>query len=142
MSPVVVDASVVVKLLVDEEGSDRARQLLVTEPDIHVPHLLASEVANSLWRMARQGKIEPAGAVELAASVHRMPLSWADDEEIAAGAVRLAVELDHPAYDCMYLALAHELGHSLVTADMRFANLIAPTAHAGAVVTLSEYRNE
>ena len=139
MSPVVVDASVVVKWLVDEEDSDRARRLLVTEPDIHVPRLMASEVANSLARRARQGNIEPAGATAHVDSIRRLPLRWADDQEIAADAVRLAIELDHPAYDCMYLALAQRLGVQVVTADMRFANLVAPTGHASAVMSLADY---
>ena len=68
-----------------------------------------------------------------------MPLRWADDEDIAGDAVRLAIELDHPAYDCMYLAPAHRLGARLVTADAYFARLVAPTVHGGAVVTLSSY---
>ncbi len=29
----------------------------------------------------------------------------------------IAIELDHPAYDCLYLALASERGCRLVTAD-------------------------
>ena len=100
---------------------------------------MASEVANSTWRMARQGAIEPAGAAAHVASIRGMPLRWADDEEMAGDAVRLAIELDHPAYDCMYLALAHRLGARLVTADVHFARLVAPTVHGGAVVTLSSY---
>ena len=100
---------------------------------------MASEVANSMWRMARQGAIEPAGAAAHVASIRGMPLRWVDDEGIAGDAVRLAIELDHPAYDCMYLALAHRLGARLVTADAHFARLVAPTVHGGATVTLSSY---
>jgi predicted nucleic acid-binding protein len=35
-------------------------------------------------------------------------------------ATRIAVELDHPAYDCLYLALASERDCRFVTADERF----------------------
>ena len=34
-------------------------------------------------------------------------------------ATRIAVELDHPAYDCVYLALAIDNGCKFVTADER-----------------------
>jgi predicted nucleic acid-binding protein len=32
----------------------------------------------------------------------------------------MSIEIDHPAYDCLYLALAIEKGCSFVTADERF----------------------
>ena len=35
-------------------------------------------------------------------------------------ATRLAIELDHPAYDCLYLALAIASDCQFVTADQRF----------------------
>ena len=39
-------------------------------------------------------------------------------------------------YDCVYLALAHRLGATLVTADVRFVNALAETEHGAAVVGL------
>lgn len=137
-----VDASVVVKWLVDEQESDRARRLLRDEPDLHVPRLVVSEVANALSRRARRGNLEPRGAVAHMASIRRLPLRWADDPEIAEDAVQLAIELDHAAYDCMYLALARRLGVQLVTADMEFADIVAPTAHASALVRLADYDSD
>jgi predicted nucleic acid-binding protein len=44
--------------------------------------------------------------------------------------------LDHPVYDCLYLALAHRIGATLVTADARFVNALAETEHGQAVVRL------
>ena len=58
----VVDASVAVKLLVDEPDSDAARQLAASGEELHAPRLMASEVANALWRKARAGQIERADA--------------------------------------------------------------------------------
>jgi predicted nucleic acid-binding protein len=40
-------------------------------------------------------------------------------------ATRIAVELDHPAYDCLYLALASESDCRFVTADERFVRKLA-----------------
>ena len=53
----VVDASVAVKWLVAEEGSDAADRLLAGGDDLHAPRLMASEIANALWRKARTGEI-------------------------------------------------------------------------------------
>lgn len=56
---IVVDASVAVKWLVAEEGSDAADRLLTDGDDLYAPRLMASEVAKTLWRKARLGEIEP-----------------------------------------------------------------------------------
>lgn len=68
-----------------------------------------------------------------------MPLHWSADEDLAAEAARLALPLDHPVYDCLYLALAHRVGGSVVTADVQFAKTLASTKHGEAVVTLADY---
>ena len=135
----VVDASVAVKLLVEEPDSGAARELAASGRELHAPRLMASEVANALWRKARVGQIERADAGSAMALLPEMPVRWNDDETVSADAVRLALSLDHPVYDCVYLALAHRVGATVVTADRRFANAVAPTEHGEAVVTLADY---
>ena len=138
----VVDASVAIKWLVEEGGSDTAGQLLESDHDLHAPRLMASEVANALWRKVRLGEIARGEAGVLIAAVTEMPLHWSNDETICADAVRLAVALDRPAYDCVYLALAHRIGAKVVTADARFANALAATEHDGVVSLLADYADE
>jgi predicted nucleic acid-binding protein len=46
----------------------------------------------------------------------------ADDLEAAA---KLALELQHPLPDCLYLAVAERLGVALITADRAFARRAA-----------------
>ena len=134
----VIDASVAVKWLVEEPDSDAALELVESGEDLHAPRLLASEVANALWRKARLGQIERADAGAALAWVPDLPVRWSEDEAVSADALRLALALDHPVYDCVYLALAHRIGAVLVTADLRFANALAPTEHGGSVLTLAE----
>ena len=134
----VVDASVGVKWLVEEEGSESAERLLDGDYDLHAPRLMVSEIANALWRKARLGEIGRGEAGVLAAAVPEMPLRWFDDERVCADAVRLALALDRPVYDCVYLALGHRIDATLVTADTRFANALAATEHGGAVVMLTD----
>ena len=138
----VVDASVAVEWLVAEEDSDAADRLLAGGDDLHAPRLMASEVANALWRKARMGEIERGRAGILMAAVSEMPVHWSSDKTVCADAVRLAVALDRPVYDCVYLALAHRVDAQLVTADTRFANALATTEHGGTVVTLKDYAKE
>lgn len=135
----VVDASVAVKWLVAEEGSDAAHRLAANDGDLHAPRLMASEIANALWRKARLGEIERSRAGALTSTVSEMPVRWSADETICADAVRLALTLDRPVYDCVYLALAHRIGARVVTADVRFANALAPTEHGDMVMTLADH---
>ena len=135
----VVDASVAVKWLVAEEDSDAARELAASGEDLHAPRLMACEIANALWRKARLGEIARGEAGAMLASVPDMPVRWGADEEVCAEAVRIALALDRPVYDCVYLALAHRRGATVVTADLRFANALASTEHGAAVVTLADY---
>ncbi len=136
---VIVDASVSVKLLVDEPDSDAARELAASGQELHAPRLMASEAANALWRKAQVGEIERADAGAAMALLRDMPLRWNDDETVIPDAVRLALALDHPVYDCVYLALAHRIGATVVTADRRFVMAVAPTEHGESVVTLADF---
>ena len=135
----VVDASVAVKWLVAGVDSDTAREVVARGDELHAPRLMACETANAVWRKARLGEIELGEASAMAATVREMPIRWNADETVAGDAVRLALALDRPVSDCVYLALAHRIGGAVVTADHRFANALAPTEHGGAVVTLADY---
>ena len=135
----VIDASVAVKLLVDEHDSDAARELMASGQELHAPRLMASEVANALWRKARLGQIERPDAGAALAWLPDMPVRWTEDETVSADAVRLALALDHSVYDCVYLALAHRVGGMVVTADLRFVAAVAPTMHGAAVMTLADH---
>ena len=132
----IIDASVAVKWLVDEEDSDAADRLLDGRHELFAPRLLVSEVGNALWRKVRTAEIELRRAGALASAISEMPVSWMGEEAVCSEAVRLAIALDRPVYDCIYLALAYRIGAKLVTADIRFVNALAETEHGELVVTL------
>ena len=134
-----VDASVAVKWLVAEAGSDAARRLAASGEDMHAPRLMASEVANALWRKARLGEIDHGPARALTAAIPEMPVLWNADETLSVDALRFALTLDRAVYDCVYLALARRSDCRLVTADARFANALAQTGYGGTVVALADY---
>ena len=142
MTQIVVDASVAVKWLVDEPEADAARGLQDPRLELHVPRLMAIEVANALRRKVQKGELEASEAAAQVAVIHEAPLYWADDEAIAGDALRIALAIPHSLYDCVYLALAHRLGARVVTADMRFVHRVASTEHGGAIVALADYAAE
>ncbi len=136
---VVVDASVAAKWLVAEPDSEIAAMLLDGSFDLQAPRLLVSEIGNMLWRMAVNGSIDEYEAARLAAALLDVPLQWRDDERTCVEAVRIAVELGHPAYDCMYLALASLIGSQVVTADKRFVSAVASSPYRTIVSPLWEF---
>lgn len=120
LSVCILDASVALKLLVHEEGSEAAAALL-EGPKLFAPELIHVEVANALWRMARVGRLSEDEAADALALFGRLPLRRRiDDRVLGPEAFRLARLLDHPVYDCLYLALAMDVGAPVVTADTRF----------------------
>lgn len=121
MTGYVVDASVVVKWLVREEWSDESSRLLDAGLTLVAPELVFAEASNALWAIHRRGDLsrdDLSDATDLLRSAPLLvPVSM---RRLAAGAVRLAVDLGHPAYDCYYLALAMQEQYPVVTADARF----------------------
>ena len=117
----VVDASVVVKWLVTEKFSDEAARLLKGGSTLVAPELVFAEAANALWALRRRGDIsgeDAAAAVDaLKAAPLAVPFSM---PQLTAAAAGLAADIDHPVYDCFYLALAIQTGYPVVTADARF----------------------
>ena len=136
---VVVDASVAAKWLIAESDSAIAAGLLDGSCDLHAPRLLASEIANLLWRKVLKGFLDEYEAVRLAAGLLAMPLKWSDDQALCLEALRIAVKLGHPAFDCMYLALALRIGGTVVTADKRFVSAVASTEYKPVVVPLWQF---
>lgn len=137
----VVDASVALKWLVPEEDSDVADRLFTQNNDIHAPRLMVSEVTNALWRRATlQGLMDIQEAEARLESLLSMAMIvWNSDEIVGVDALRIASMLRHPAYDCVYLALARRIGATLVTADERFMNLVVSTEHEETVMLLSHF---
>ena len=117
----VVDASVVVKWLVDEAHSTEAAGLLDGGSTFVAPALVFAEAANALWAMHRRGHAGADDVAEAVATLRAAPISLPVSMlQLTAAAARLADDLDHPVYDCFYLALAVQTQYPVVTADMRF----------------------
>ena len=121
MKGCVVDASVAVKWLVNERYSREAAKLLAGGTTLLAPELLFAEATNALWTMCRRGAIDRDGLADIVSLLRRIPVATpVPMRQLASAAARLSVDLDHPTYDCFYLALALHEQHPVVTADSRF----------------------
>lgn len=122
MSSVIVDASVALKWVVDEEDSDLAVQL--ADLDLAAPAIFSSECANGLWAKAQRREITPEEAVERLQALMAVPVELVPVEALAEEALLLALSMEHPVYDCFYLALALRRDVLLITADGRFTDAV------------------
>ena len=135
MTTLVVDASVAIKWVVEEPGTQEA--LSLRQFDLLAPDLLIAECSNVLWKKVRRKEMRQQEA-ELAAGL----LEHADVEmfpmrPLLRSALQLAITLDHPAYDCLYLALADARRCPFVTADDRLFGKVHASRLPVRVVKLS-----
>lgn len=136
MNGCVVDASVALKWVLDEAGSGAASELLDGR-GLFAPSLLATEVANALWVVARRGQITGAEAEDALDLILRAPFQpLPSGLKLPLRALELARLLDHPVYDCTYLALAITIERPVITADRRFAAAASRSAEAAPFVQL------
>ena len=115
MTTWVVDASVAIKWVVDEPGT--AQALLLRRHHLVAPDLLIAECANILWKKVRRGELSEAEAMLAARLLQRAEVQLEPMRGLLEPATKLAIALDHPAYDCIYVALAQVLSCAMVTAD-------------------------
>jgi predicted nucleic acid-binding protein len=119
VSTLVIDASIAIKWVIEEEGTPQALTLR-REAKLLAPELLVAECANILWKKARRNELSREEALLAARLLQTAAIELVPTRFLLAAATRIAIELDHPAYDCLYLALAIENDCRFVTADERF----------------------
>ena len=135
----VVDASVCVKWLTPEQDSDRAAAILSGSDDLFAPELVLAEVANALWSKVRRGELVPGVVGEMIQMLARdAPIVRIATEVLIGRALELAVLLDHPVYDTLYLATAEFVDGVVVTDDAPFRRAAGRSGFGALVRPLSE----
>ena len=121
----IIDASVALKWFVEEDGTAQAATMLSGSEWLIAPDLILAEVGNAAWKAVRTGTMLPEQFDHAAA---RLPVAF-DELVPLAGlsrrAAAIALALDHPVYDCFYLALAEARDAPMVTANRRLLRRVA-----------------
>ena len=135
---IIVDASVALKWFMEELESDAARRVLESGELLVAPDLIVVEACNGAWKAVRKDLMTAAQADFLS---HRLAATI-DELYPAAGlaplAMSIARRLDHPVYDCFYLALAEQREATMVTADRRLITRVRGTPWDGRVRALAD----
>ncbi len=126
MTAIVVDASVMVALYVEEPLSAPARAALLgareAGDELHAPDLLLAECANAFWKRVGHGELDrdsamsAIGALADLEDLDRHPL----DGHLIPSALSIAIAHSLTAYDATYAALAVQLGGTAISGDSRF----------------------
>ena len=118
MSGLVVDASVVVAWLFDDEEEPRADRALqrLEEGGAMVPHLWHLETRNTLLIAERRGRLTAAGVKERLDALRGLPIRT-DEEPDLQSAFDLARAHGLSFYDALYLELAKRESAELATLD-------------------------
>ena len=118
----VVDASVGIKLFVEEEFSERANALfshLAADPpaELYIPDLFYIECTNILLKYTRRFGRSLEDSQADVADIKLLSLKATSTAELMEDALLLAAEKKLTAYDACYAVLAQKLDVPLITAD-------------------------
>jgi predicted nucleic acid-binding protein len=128
----IVDASVAVALFTQSERSAVATPLFASDATLLAPDVLVAETTNALRTYQQIVKGSPD---VVAAFLDRMcqRVRLVPSRELVRTAFAIARELNHPAYDAFYLALALRDGAQFVTFDERLRRKVAGTKYESLV---------
>ncbi len=115
----VLDANIAVALHARLAYSENAEKAVRKATQLLAPDLIIAETANTFWKITRADISMLFHARKSMALIIAMFDKLIDTNTLADQAFMLAVEHNHPAYDCFYLAAAGQANASLVTADKK-----------------------
>lgn len=124
MKTLVVDASVAAKWFLPEPDAAAAVQLLDGRRRLVAPDLIRTEGGNIAWKLHARGVLDMEEACEMTEAFLSMPLDIHDSTYLLAPALQIAIATHRTVYDSLYLALAVELGGTVVTADERWIHAL------------------
>ena len=117
----VIDTSAFMKFFLHEDGWEEVLPHLMTASSPETVDLLVTESANVLWKSVRAGLIEKGKVHELYSSMELLftkgPLILKPASLFMGEALSIAILLDTPVYDALFIAKAHSDHAILVTAD-------------------------
>ncbi|HKO04317.1 MAG TPA: type II toxin-antitoxin system VapC family toxin [Candidatus Acidoferrales bacterium] len=129
MTVFVLDASVAAKCVLPPKEEPLVAEALhllegYEKGDISfiVPDLFWAELGNVLWNAVRRKRITKTEAENALALMQARNFPTLPSPPLLGLALPMAIAHDRTVYDCLYVALASQIGAKLITADERLAN--------------------
>lgn len=135
----IIDASVAIKWFVKENLHEEALVLLQHNDHLQAPEFIVAELTNVVWKKRLRREITKGQAQTIVSSIPNYvsvlyPILLDHDR-----ALDLAVFLEHPAYDCLYLACAERVGGTVVSADRTLLRKVEGTPFSGLAAFLPDW---
>lgn len=137
MNAVVLDASVLIKLFIEEPGSVEAVAAVESAEQLLAPDLLLAESSDILWKRVQRDELDATVADELLTDILQMQIQYTPTRDLVEVALRLAIETKRTVYDALYLALAIQADAVLLTADERLVNSLDSAPYAARLRPIS-----
>jgi predicted nucleic acid-binding protein len=139
METLIIDASVAIKWVVQEDGTDAAIGLR-QRFRFAAPDFIVAECSNIIWKKVQRGELARQEAIIASRLLQQSDVELFSMRPLFEEATTLAIDLGHPAYDCVYLALARQIAMRFVTADKRLLQTITEKSpqHAKLCVSLDQ----
>jgi predicted nucleic acid-binding protein len=131
---VVFDASIIFPLLVNEEKSLVAREIYAESQDVIFLDFLRLEIAIGLASSVRRRRFDQIYAKEAMEKLDKLILGATNSAPFVTAAFALALEINHPVYDCLYAIAARKNDATLVTCDTKFAAKLDPEIYSVRVI--------
>lgn len=125
----IVDASVVVRWLVQLPHHEEARNLLARQNRLFAPDFLVAEVGSAFTKLVRANALSQTEGTECFDDFFRVPVRLLPASPVAPRSMKLALKHGQSFYDCLYLAMAEAEGGQFATADGRFWNAMQGTCY-------------
>jgi predicted nucleic acid-binding protein len=126
----VLDSNVALKWVFPEPDSAKAKQLRSDFQkgvhDLVAPEVFEVEIAHALTRGERQGRIAVGQAGILWADIMSTPPQLEPSGPLVPRGIAISSAMRVGVYDCLYIALAEQLGCQLVTADDKLVRNLQP----------------
>lgn len=130
MNNFVIDASLAIKWLLWEDGTEEALEVLDRLHFFFAPDLFLMEIDSVLTKMVRKRELDAAEALVKYEQVRALPYRLISYRKIDRFAIQLATEFLITLYDATYLATAIDFDAVLYTADKKLVNGLSSTPFA------------
>ncbi|MGI0048097.1 MAG: type II toxin-antitoxin system VapC family toxin [Nitrososphaera sp.] len=137
-----VDASVLLKLVVEEEYSLQASKIAADFGDgrvaLYAPGIIDYEIGSVLYKMTRDRIIGPKYAEEAFGRLLNLPVAKVALTDFVA-VLRLSNSLGVHFYDCHYIMAARESRTALVSADEKMVKAAKSVLPTDAAVHIKDF---
>jgi predicted nucleic acid-binding protein len=119
-----------------------ARALLAGSVELVAPDIIVTEVANALRRRTVEGTVTREQALDALNDLPKCFSTLVSSEQTVFAAFDLAVTLNHPFPDCVYLASAVLNGARPVTDDRKFFEKAVANERRASIALLADRRGD